>query len=119
MDLIVDVVDRRSRARTRLFDRAAGASPEARLVTLSVATVLLLGAALSTYLWSRAAVRETAVELDRVRSDVARATAHVERLEVERATLRQPIKLGERAAALGLVPPRAMVELPEPGGAAP
>jgi hypothetical protein len=119
VDVIAEIVDRRPRARTRLLDRAATASPEARLVALGVATALLLGAALSTYLWSRTAVRETAVELDRARSDLARATAQVERLEVERSVLRQPIKLGEGAASLGLVPPVAVVDLSAAGGGSP
>ncbi|MFN7142992.1 MAG: hypothetical protein ACK4YP_04400 [Myxococcota bacterium] len=84
-----------------------------RLLFRWLTAMLFIAAALAACVWTRMAVRQTAVELDTARSALARAEIQHERLLVERSLLRDPGRLTETAGALGLVPPVAIVSLPE------
>lgn len=84
-----------------------------RLLFRWLTAMLFIAAALAACVWTRMAVRQTAVELDAARSALARAEIQHERLLVERSLLRDPGRLAETAAALTLVPPVAIVPVPE------
>lgn len=84
---------------------------ELRLMFRWLVAMLLLAAALAACVWTRMAVRATALELDAARSSLVRAEILHERLLVERALLRDPGRLAETAAALSLVAPVATVNV--------
>lgn len=86
---------------------------ELRLLFNWVVAMLLIAVTLAFCVWTRMAVRATALELDAARSALARAEIQQERLLVERALLRDPGRLAETAAALALVPPVATVSVNE------
>ncbi len=78
-----------------------------------VGAMLLIAVTLAACVWTRMAVRATALELDAARSALARAEIQHERLLVERALLRDPGRLAETAVALSLVPPVATIVVDE------
>jgi hypothetical protein len=80
-----------------------------RLLVRWLCAMLLIAGALAGCVWTRMAVRATALELDATRSALARAESQHERLEVERALLRDPGRLQASADALALVPPTAII----------
>ncbi|MDP2312802.1 MAG: hypothetical protein Q8P41_07845 [Pseudomonadota bacterium] len=86
---------------------------ELRLLARWLGAMLLIAGALAACVWTRMAVRATALELDSARSALASAEIQHERLLVERALLRDPGRLAEAAAALSLVPPAATVNVNE------
>jgi hypothetical protein len=89
---------------------------EVRLLLRWITAMLFIAAALAACVWTRMAVRQTALELDAARSALVRAEIQKERLLVERSLLRDPGRLAENATAIGLVAPAATVDLT---GAAP
>ena len=74
---------------------------EVRLLFRWITAMLFVAAALAACVWTRMAVRQTALDLDAARSSLARAEIQQERLLVERSRLRDPGRLAENAAALG------------------
>lgn len=78
-----------------------------------IAAMLFIAVTLGACVWTRMAVRQTALELDAARSALVRAEIQRERLLVERSLLRDPGRLAESAAAIGLVAPAAIVAVPE------
>jgi hypothetical protein len=80
-----------------------------RLLFRWIAAMLIVATALAACVWTRMAVRSTALELDAARGSLARAEIQQERLRVERSLLRAPDRLETSASALGLVPPAAIV----------
>jgi cell division protein FtsL len=84
-----------------------------RLLFRWLAAMLFIAAALAACVWTRMAVRHTALELDATRSAVTRAEIQHERLLVERSLLRDPGRLQSTAAALGLVAPVDTVTIRE------
>lgn len=90
-------------------------STELRLLYRWLVAMLLIAGALAACVWTRMAVRATALDLDAARSSLVRAEILHERLLVERALLRDPGRLAETAAALSLVAPVATVNVNEVG----
>lgn len=86
---------------------------EVRLLLKWITAMLFIAAALAACVWTRMAVRQTALELDAARSALVRAEVQRERLLVERSLLRDPGRLAENAAAIGLVAPVATVAVTE------
>lgn len=89
--------------------------PDFMVVFRFLAVLAALTGSMGAYLWSRMEVTRMSVALDESRSDLARAEILHERLELERATLRQPGRLQEEANVRGLTSPKTVVQL---GGAA-
>ncbi len=93
---------------------ATGADPaEVRLLFRWLTAMLFIAAALAVCVWTRMAVRQTALDLDAARSSLARAEIQRERLLVERSLLRDPGRLADSATALGLVAPVVTVDMNE------
>ena len=93
---------------------ATGADPaEVRLLFRWLTAMLFIAAALAACVWTRMAVRQTALDLDAARSSLARAEIQRERLLVERSLLRDPGRLADSATALGLVAPVVTVDMNE------
>ncbi len=88
---------------------------ELRLLFRWLTAMLFIAAALAACVWTRMAVRQTALDLDAARSALVRAEIQHERLLVERSLLRDPGRLAESAGALGLAPPVATVSVTEVG----
>jgi hypothetical protein len=88
-------------------------STDFRLLFRWLGAMLLIAGALAACMWTRMAVRATALELDATRSALSRAEIQHERLLVERALLRDPGRLADTATALALVPPVASVNVNE------
>lgn len=88
---------------------------ELRLLYRWLVAMLIVAGALAACVWTRMAVRATALELDAARSSLARAEILQERLLVERALLRDPGRLVQTATALSLVVPVATVNMYEAG----
>ncbi len=84
---------------------------ELRLLFRYLTAMLVIAAALAVCVWTRMAVRSTALELDSARSALVRAEIRHERLQVERALLRSPSRLGDVAIARALVAPTAIVHI--------
>ncbi|MES2638627.1 MAG: hypothetical protein V4850_04075 [Myxococcota bacterium] len=112
----LSVDTQRAEARHVATATALEADPaELRLMFRWLVAMLLIAAALAACVWTRMAVRATALELDSARSSLARAEILHERLLVERALLRDPGRLAETAASLSLVAPVATVNVNEVG----
>lgn len=92
----------------------ANTSPEVVFLFRYLLVILVMVGALGGCVWSRMAVRHTALQLDATRSALARAESRHERLLVERALLREPGRLQDTADALGMVPASAILTLKEP-----
>jgi cell division protein FtsL len=86
---------------------------EVRLLLRWLTVMLFVAAALGACVWTRMAVRQTALELDAARSALVRAEIERERLLVERSLLRDPGRLAGSAEALGLVAPAATLTVTE------
>lgn len=87
------------------------AAPELQMLLRLLLFGVLLAGAMSVYLWASTGVRETAIRIDRKHRELERARIDQERLVLERAMLRGPGRLGQDAAALGLVAPEATIDL--------
>ncbi len=102
--------DTRSRALPH-SGTVAASPPEVRLLLRFVGVMLFVVSAVSVHLYTRMQVQETALRLDRARSDLVRAQTHHDRLLVERTTLRAPSRLGAIAVSEDLTAPVAVVDL--------
>lgn len=83
--------------------------PDFLVVFRFLLVLLALTGSMGAYLWSRMEVTRMSVALDESRSDLYRADTMHERLELERATLRQPGRLQEEANVRGLTSPKELV----------
>jgi hypothetical protein len=97
------------RLRSAVLAPVRVASPEVHAVLRYLVVMLVCTGALGALVWTRMAMRRTALELDAARSALARAETQRERLLVERTLLREPGRLQAEADALGLVPPEKIV----------
>ncbi|MSQ01869.1 MAG: hypothetical protein EXR71_08245 [Myxococcales bacterium] len=111
MSLLADL---RSRP---LPSRFGAMAPEVRSLLRVMGVMVFVAAAISVHLWTRTQVRETAVVLDRTRSELVRARTHHDRLLVERTMLRAPGRLGALAVAMDLEAPAAVVDVVSAGDA--
>ena len=73
--------------------------------------MLFVVSAVSVHLYTRMLVQETALRLDRARSELVRAQTHHDRLLVERTMLRAPARLGAIAVSQDLTSPASVVDL--------
>lgn len=98
---------------------APGARSDVRAATLLdislairfLCVVLAIGAVGAVKLAITSQMQQTAVALDRARSEVQRSEIRRERLLVERSMLRQPSRLQAAAVQLGLEAPVAVVDV--------
>ena len=106
-----------SQVQDRLVSRvrvATGDAPEVRLLMRFMGVLVFVTFAVAIHLWARMGVRETAIRLDEVHSDLGRQTTLRDRLLIERTMLRSPARLGGVAAASGLVAPAAVIDVAAP-----
>lgn len=90
---------------------ADAVSPDVLVAFRYLFVILVIVGALGVCVWTRMAVRGTAVELGSARSQLAREQARHERLLVERAVLRVPGRLQDMANGMALVTPAEVVTL--------
>lgn len=91
--------------------QGAGVAPEVRFVLRFMGVLVFVTFALTVHLWARMGVRQTAIRLDEVHSELGRQVTLQDRLLVERTMLRSPGKLGGIAAVEGLVAPVLVVDV--------
>lgn len=72
---------------------------------------LLVGLCLMTSAWSRIDMRRTAVDLHIAGASHESAYAEQARLELELATLIDPLHLGQASQAIGLVPAQTVTDI--------